>query len=93
MCDCEHGQLGWSDVPIVPDIGITASQDPVAIDKASVDLVNMAPGIPGSKAEEAGALEPGTDKFFAINRISPCVLLRALEESGIGSTKYTIVKP
>ena len=90
LCDCEHNQQGWSDTPIVPDLGIAASQDPVAIDQASIDLVNAAPGIPGSKAEEVGALEPGTDKFYAINGISPSLLLKALEECGIGSTRYTL---
>ncbi|WP_279384991.1 DUF362 domain-containing protein [Methanosarcina barkeri] len=35
-CDC----VPWSDAPIVPDIGILASKDPVALDQASYDLVN-----------------------------------------------------
>ncbi len=35
-CDC-HSE---NDAAIVPDIGILASYDPVALDKASVDLVN-----------------------------------------------------
>jgi len=35
-CDCCH----WSDVPFVPDIGIAASTDPVALDAASADLIN-----------------------------------------------------
>src|SRR3990170_229761 len=35
-CDC----YGHTDAPIVPDIGLLASTDPVAIDQASVDLVN-----------------------------------------------------
>ncbi|MCK5096657.1 MAG: DUF362 domain-containing protein, partial [Desulfobacteraceae bacterium] len=35
-CDC----LPFNDYPIVRDIGILASKDPVAIDQASVDLVN-----------------------------------------------------
>src|SRR4030043_296503 len=34
-CDC----YGFSDTPIVNDIGILASEDPVAIDQASIDLV------------------------------------------------------
>ncbi len=92
LCDCEHNQRGWSDLPIVPDIGITASKDPVAIDQASVDLVKNAPGTPGSKAEEAGALEPGVDKFFAINGISPSVHLEALERLGVGSRKYSLIE-
>ncbi|GHV28221.1 4Fe-4S ferredoxin [Spirochaetia bacterium] len=40
-CDC-HGE---SDAPIVPDIGIFAGFDPVAMDKACIDAVNAAPGI------------------------------------------------
>ena len=35
-CDC----YPYNDAPIVRDIGIVASSDPVAIDQASVDLVN-----------------------------------------------------
>ena len=43
-CDC------WNvnDAPIVPNIGILASRDPVAIDQASVDLVNNEIGIENS---------------------------------------------
>jgi uncharacterized Fe-S center protein len=43
-CDC-HGE---SDAAVVPDIGIFASFDPVALDKACIDAVNAAPGIPTS---------------------------------------------
>ena len=39
-CDC----LAKDDPRVVPDIGILASSDPVAIDKASFDLVNQAAG-------------------------------------------------
>ncbi len=37
-CDC----VAWSDAPLIADIGILASTDPVAIDKASYDLVTKA---------------------------------------------------
>lgn len=40
-CDC----AGWSDLPMVPDLGILASTDPVALDQACLDLVNQAPWI------------------------------------------------
>lgn len=39
-CDC----FPASDPPVVPDIGFLASYDPVAIDQASIDLVNKAAG-------------------------------------------------
>jgi uncharacterized Fe-S center protein len=44
-CDC------WdtNDYPIVPDIGIAASFDPVALDIACADLVTTAPALPGSR--------------------------------------------
>lgn len=93
MCDCEHMQEGWSDLPIVPDIGLLASRDPVAIDVASVDLVNRAPGIPGSRLEEVGALERGVDKFRALfPKIDWKAVPFACEALGIGSTKYRLVK-
>jgi uncharacterized Fe-S center protein len=44
-CDC----YGFNDYPIVPDIGIAASYDPVALDMASADLVKAAPALPGSR--------------------------------------------
>lgn len=39
-CDC----LAKDDPRIAPDVGILVSQDPVSIDKASLDLVNKATG-------------------------------------------------
>jgi hypothetical protein len=38
-CDC----AGWSDRPLIADVGILASTDPVALDQACFDLVQKAP--------------------------------------------------
>lgn len=46
-CDC-HGE---NDVPIVPDVGMFASFDPVAVDKACVDAVNKQPVVPHSQLD------------------------------------------
>ena len=43
-CDC-HGE---NDAAVIPDIGMFASFDPVAIDRACIDMVNAAPPIPQS---------------------------------------------
>ncbi|MEG2350828.1 MAG: DUF362 domain-containing protein, partial [Hungatella sp.] len=43
-CDC-HSE---NDVPIVPNVGMFASFDPVALDMACVDAVNRQPIIKGS---------------------------------------------
>jgi len=48
-CDCWDS----NDYPVVPDIGIAASFDPVAIDKACADMVIAAPALPGSKIRES----------------------------------------
>lgn len=44
FCDC-HGE---NDVPLVPDLGMFASFDPVALDQACIDAVNAAPIIESS---------------------------------------------
>jgi Uncharacterized Fe-S center protein len=41
-CDC----WGHNDAAVVPDLGIAASFDPVALDQACADLVNAAPILP-----------------------------------------------
>ena len=43
-CDC-HSE---NDIPIIPDVGMLASFDPVALDQACADLCNKQPAIEGS---------------------------------------------
>ena len=59
-CDC----FGFNDYPLVPDIGMAASFDPVALDQACADLVKAAPALPGSRIcnNNHGGME-GEDKF------------------------------
>ena len=86
-CDCHP----FSDVPIVPDIGVLASLDALAVDRASVDKVNEVVGVEGSAASDSSALEPGSDKFKAVNpRTYWKAQLERAEELGIGSQKYRI---
>lgn len=83
-CDC----WGYSDAPMVPDIGILASRDPVAIDQASVDLVNKAEGIAGTALQEPDA----GDKFRALHeKVDWNVQLAYAEEIGLGSRRYRIM--
>jgi hypothetical protein len=60
----EHS--GWMDTPLVNRIGVTASLDPVAVDKACIDLMNKAPGLINSKAKKFNALAPGSKKLNLI---------------------------
>ncbi len=87
-CDCHP----HSDIPIVPDIGVLSSRDPVAIDKASIDLINRSPGISSSEAEEANALNPGSDKLSLINpQTNWRIQIETAEKLGLGKQEYVLI--
>jgi len=63
-CDCHEE----NDAAIVPDIGMFASFDPVALDKACIDAVNAAPALSGTaldntenKHDHFASIHPSTD--------------------------------
>ncbi|MBE2900664.1 4Fe-4S ferredoxin [Methanothermobacter thermautotrophicus] len=86
-CDC----VAWSDYPIVPDIGILASNDPVAMDAASYDLVNQQAGLMGSMLEKN--FEEGADKFRGVwAKVDSGYQLVYAEEIGLGSRRYHLVR-
>jgi uncharacterized Fe-S center protein len=86
-CDC----YGHSDAAIVPDIGILASTDPVALDQACADLVNQARGLPDT-AMQTGH-EPGCDKFRGVHpQIDWEIQLEHGEKVGLGQRVYELVK-
>ena len=85
-CDC----MPVSDAPIVRNIGIAASRDPVAVDQASADLVNAEPAQPGSCLETGR--EPGEDKFRALYpKVDWTHQLAYAERLNLGSRDYRLV--
>jgi uncharacterized Fe-S center protein len=85
-CDC----YGYSDAPLVGDVGILASDDPVAIDQASVDLVNAQPGNPFSPHTKGIPVD--ADKFRAVHReVDWGIQLAYAEEMGLGMREYKLV--
>lgn len=80
-CDC----CSWSDAPIVPDIGYLVSRDPVAIDMASLDLVNGFTGF----SDRAPVTTPG-DRFRAVHDIDYMPTLRHATAMGLGSLEYEL---
>lgn len=86
-CDC----CGWSDQPLVRDIGILASKDPVAIEQASIDLINQQEGIKGSALKANFA--PGEDKFRGVHQdVNHLRTIEYAEELGMGSRQYELVE-
>lgn len=85
-CDC----CGWSDIPIVRDIGILASLDPIALDQACVDLVNAERGIGASRL--AGQVD-SPDKFRTLfPNVDWSRQLVYGEHLGLGNRRYRLVK-
>lgn len=83
-CDC----VAWSDAPLVPDLGILASLDPVALDQACFDLVNQAPGLDPKSAENKDL-----DKFTARWPMTHgAIQLSYGQEIGLGSRQYVLEK-
>ena len=64
-------------------MGILASKDPVAIDQASVTLVNKAPGMPNSKLKNLSA----RDKIREVTGVNWEPMLAYAEKIGLGSRK------
>lgn len=87
-CDC----WGYNDAPVVADIGIFASADPVALDQACIDAVNAAPALNGTAltdkkysgtGEKFGHIHPDVDWAFGLEHA---------QAIGMGSRKFKLVK-
>lgn len=89
LCDC----WGMTTPALVPDIGIMASEDIVAIERASLDAIKMEDLIPAGVP--AGMELSGHGHLFEqLHGKNPYIQLQKLEEQGLGTQEYatTIVK-
>lgn len=85
-CDC----YGMNDTPIVPDQGIYASTDPVALDQACLDAIQQAPGNRQTRLQNAFA--PGDDKIRDIYPEAPYLTqLEHAENIGLGTRSYELI--
>ena len=88
-CDCRPE----NDMAIVPNVGMFASFDPVALDMACVDAVNAQTPLRGSAADDAHAKAHVHDHF---QRLHPDTNWRSClehgEKIGIGSREYELIK-
>jgi uncharacterized Fe-S center protein len=86
-CDC----YGANDAPIVKNIGVLASLDPVAIDQASADLVNAEPALAHTRLETNTA--PGGDKFRGLYpQVDWTIQLDYAQKIGLGTRAYELVR-
>lgn len=80
-CDCAH-PAGRA---IVPDIGILAALDPVAIDKASLDLIDQAPVV----LNPLPLVSP--DRMGKLNETDSLVQLKVAQRLELGNLDYHLI--
>ena len=90
FCDC-HSE---NDAPIIPDVGMFASFDPVALDQACADACNRQPMMPNSRLADQLKEHCCDHHDHFINNCPNTnwkVCLDHAEKIGIGSTQYELV--
>ena len=86
-CDC-HAE---NDIPIVPDVGMFASFDPVALDRACADAVNRMPVIAGSQLDQMPHVHH--DHFIdSAPTTNWKVCLEHAEKIGLGTQEYELIE-
>ena len=86
-CDC----MPVADTPLVQDQGILISDDLVAVDRASLDMVNRAKPLPQSRAEDYGLKEAG-EVLSKVNKRDTNITIEQSEKYGLGSSNYELVE-
>ena len=91
-CDC-HAE---NDAPIIPDVGMFASFDPVALDQACADACNKMPVMPGSLLDDEMHEEHFCEHHDHFTNTSPETnwksCLAHAEKIGLGSREYELVR-
>ena len=86
FCDC-HGE---NDVAVVPDLGMFASFDPVALDQACIDAVNAAPVIESSVLAQRERIHH--DHFTDIHpKTDWRSQIEHAEKIGLGTARYELI--
>lgn len=91
-CDC-HNE---NDAPILPDIGMFASFDPLALDQACVDACLAAQPMPNSQLSDNMASSDFVDHHDHFRNSTPesewRTCLDHAEKIGLGSREYELIK-
>lgn len=86
-CDC----MPVADVPVIQDQGIMVSDDLVAIEQASLDMLRNAPPLPQSAIDGSG-LRPGEDVLYRLNPRPMHIQIEEAERLGLGTRQYELIK-
>jgi hypothetical protein len=80
-----------SDTPIVQDQGILISDDLVAVEKASYDMINQVLPLPQSLAEDK-KVRPEDDIFVKLHNSPAFLQIKKAAELNLGNMDYRLIK-
>ncbi|MBI5101707.1 MAG: DUF362 domain-containing protein [Nitrospirae bacterium] len=86
-CDC----MPMADVPVTQDIGILISQDLVAVEQASIDMLLKAVPLPSSLAEEK-KIVAGEDILLKLHNKPYIIQVEEAQRLGLGSREYELIE-
>ena len=86
-CDC----CSFNDAPIVPNVGMFASFDPVALDRACADMVNKQTPIADSQLGECMHRSDGDHFHTMFPNSHWMAAIEQGEKLGLGSSEYELI--
>jgi len=86
-CDC----MPCADVPVIQDLGILISEDIVAVEQASIDMLAASTPLPQSLASDK-QIRGGEDILMKLHHKPYLLQLEEAEKLGIGVRKYELVE-
>ncbi|MEN6321644.1 MAG: DUF362 domain-containing protein [Syntrophaceae bacterium] len=86
-CDC----MPMADPPVAQDQGILISDDPVAIDAATLDILSRVTPLPDSRASGI-QMKEGWDIFSLLHKKDGKLQIQEAEKLGLGSSEYDLIK-
>ncbi|MBN2655190.1 MAG: DUF362 domain-containing protein [Nitrospirae bacterium] len=86
-CDC----MPAADVPLIQDIGILVSDDLVAVEMASIDMIRKQQPLPSSLASDQN-IKAGQDIIMSIHNKPYTITIDEAERLGLGSKSYELIE-
>ncbi len=90
-CDCNN----FHDSNIIPNLGVFASKDPVALDMACLEAAEAATVMPGSAADTPELSPANSDRFThasSMAHVSQWAQINSAIYNGIGTSEYVLVE-
>lgn len=84
-CDC----MPAAEVPVIQDAGILISDDIVAVEQASIDMLQKSHPLPGSLAADE-KIEDGQDILLALHKKPYILQVKEAERLGLGTSDYQL---